>query len=92
MNFKNRLFWIVILAFAVRLLVGVSLHLGLPLHGHADEDDQAGYVFTDARIRDEQAWNLASSDHPIWDAFSRKFSFHADVLNMPAGGGVHLSQ
>lgn len=74
MNFKNKLFWIVALAFAVRLLVGVSLHLGLPLYGHADEDDRTGYVFTDARIRDEQAWKLASSDRPIWDAFSRKFS------------------
>lgn len=74
MNFKNKLFWIVVLAFAVRLLVGVSLHLGLPLYGHADEDDQAGYVFTDAHIRDDQAWKLASSDRPILDAFSRKFS------------------
>jgi hypothetical protein len=74
MFFKNKLFWIILLAFAARLLVGVSLHLGLPLYGHADEDDRAGYVFTDAHIRDDQAWKLASSDHPIWDAFSRKFS------------------
>lgn len=66
--------WIVALAFAVRLLVGVSLHLGLPVYGHEDEDDQAGYVFTDAHIRDDQAWTLAGSDRPILDAFSRKFS------------------
>ncbi|MCK7481608.1 MAG: hypothetical protein M0C28_33850 [Candidatus Moduliflexus flocculans] len=52
----------------MRMLVGSSLHLGLPLYGHADEDDRAGYVFTDARIRDDQAWNLASSDRPILDA------------------------
>lgn len=65
---------ILLLAFALRLLVGVSLHLGLPLYGHEDEDDKAGYVFTDAHIRDDQAWKLASSDRPIWDAFSRKFS------------------
>ncbi|MBI4760821.1 MAG: hypothetical protein ACOYYF_14365 [Chloroflexota bacterium] len=74
MFLKNKLFWIVAIAFGVRLLVGVSLHLGLPLYGHADEDDRAGYVFTDAHIRDNQAWKLASSDRPIWDAFSRKFS------------------
>ncbi len=74
MFLKNKLFWIVVLAFAVRMLVGVSLHLGLPLYGHADEDDRTGYVFTDAHIRDDQAWSLASSDRPIWDAFSRKFS------------------
>ncbi len=74
MKHYQKLLWIVALALAVRLLVGVSLHLGLPLYGHADEDDQAGYIFTDARIRDDQAWKLASSDRPIWDAFSRKFS------------------
>jgi hypothetical protein len=74
MFLKNKLFWIIALAFAVRLFVGVSLHLGLPLYGHADEDDRAGYVFTDAHIRDDQAWTLAASDRPIWDAFSRKFS------------------
>ena len=74
MKLNQKLFWIVLLAFALRLLVGVSFHLGLPLYGHADEDDQAGYVFTDAHIRDDQAWKLAGSDRPIWDAFSRKFS------------------
>lgn len=74
MKLNQKLFWIVLLAFALRLLVGVSLNLGLPLYGHADEDDQAGYVFTDAHIRDDQAWKLAGSDRPIWDAFSRKFS------------------
>lgn len=74
MKLDKKLLWVVALVFAVRLIVGVSLHLGLPLYGHADEDDRAGYVFTDAHIRDEQAWNLASSDRPIWDAFSRKFS------------------
>ena len=74
MKLDKKLIWIVALAFAARLLVGVSLHLGLPLYGHEDEDDQAGYVFTDAHIRDDQTWNLASSDRPIWDAFSRKFS------------------
>jgi hypothetical protein len=75
MFLKNKLFWIVALAFALRLLVGVSLHLGLPLYGHSDsEEDQAGYIFTDAHIRDDQAWKLASSDRPILDAFSKKFS------------------
>ncbi|HSO12560.1 MAG TPA: hypothetical protein VLT51_09310 [Anaerolineales bacterium] len=74
MNFKNKLFWIIALAFAFRLLVGVSLHLGLPLYGHEDEDDKAGYVFTDAHLRDNQAWNLANSDRPILDAFSKKFA------------------
>jgi len=66
--------WIIVLAFALRLHVGVGLHLGLPIYGYTDEDDQAGYVFTDAHLRDDQAWALASADRPILDAFSKKFA------------------
>jgi hypothetical protein len=66
--------YILVLTFALRLLVGVSLYVFLPIYGHDDADDKAGFVFTDARIRDDQAWYLASSDRPILDAFSRKFS------------------
>ncbi len=65
---------IIALAFFLRLLVGVTLHLGLPLLGHNDKDDQAGYVFTDAHLRDDQAWKLATSEYPIIDAFSRKYA------------------
>lgn len=65
---------IVALAFILRLGVGVGLHLGLPVYGHSDEDDRAGYVFTDAHNRDNQAWVLATSEHPIMDAFSRKYA------------------
>src|SRR5690606_25655407 len=35
---------IMALAFLLRLIVGVALHLGLPVFGHDDEDDRAGYV------------------------------------------------
>jgi len=66
--------WIIFLAFALRLLVGAGVHLGLPIYGHEDEDDQAGYVFTDAHLRDNQAWALASSHRPIMDAFSKRFA------------------
>lgn len=66
---------ILTLAFAIRLLVGVSLHLALPVYGHEDEDDRAGFVFTDAHRRDVQAWELASSDSPILNAFSQKFAY-----------------
>ena len=71
---EKTLAWILLLVFALRLLVGTSLHLGLPIYGYEDEDDKAGYVFTDSHIRDNQAWSLASSDHPILDAFSKKFA------------------
>jgi hypothetical protein len=66
---------IIALAFALRLIVGVSLYLGLPLYGHDDEDDKAGYVFTDAHLRDDQAWELASSERPIVVAFTDKFAY-----------------
>jgi len=65
---------IIALAFVFRLAVGVTLNLGLPIYGHADEDDRAGYVFTDAHKRDDQAWLLATSEHPIVDAFSRNYA------------------
>jgi len=64
---------IVALAFFLRLAVGVALHLGLPVYGHADEDDRAGYVFTDAHRRDNKAWELARSGHPVLDAFSQRY-------------------
>lgn len=66
--------WIIALAFFLRLVVGVTLHLGLPVYGHDDEDDRAGYVYTDAHKRDNQAWSLATSERPILDAFSSKYA------------------
>src|SRR6266545_4002093 len=66
--------YIIALAFLLRLAVGVTLHLALPVYGHSDEDDRAGYVFTDAHNRDNQAWSLAISEHSIIDAFSEKYA------------------
>jgi hypothetical protein len=65
---------IIALAFFLRLGVGTTLHLALPVYGHNDQDDQAGYVFTDAHNRDNQAWSLAISEHSIIDAFSEKYA------------------
>ena len=65
---------IIALAFFLRLAVGVTLHLALPIYGHDDEDDRAGYVYTDAHKRDNQAWALATSERPILDAFSSKYA------------------
>lgn len=73
-NAGKTLGYIIALAFFLRLAVGVTLHLALPIYGHADADDRFGYVFTDAHNRDLQAWRLATSEHPIIDAFSRNYS------------------
>ena len=66
--------YIIALAFFLRLAVGLTLHLALPVYGHNDEDDRAGYVYTDAHKRDDQAWQLATSARPIVDAFNEKYA------------------
>ena len=71
---KPTLGYIVALAFLLRLAVGVTLQVALPIYGHEDEDDRAGYVFTDAHNRDNQAWALATSDAPLLNAFSEKYA------------------
>lgn len=67
--------WMTALAFALRFAGGVAVYLALPVYGYDDIDDQSGFVYTDARRRDAQAWELAVSDRPIWDAFSQKFAY-----------------
>jgi hypothetical protein len=74
-NTGRTLAWIVALAFALRLLLSLSLHLGLPLFGYEDTDDKAGFVFTDAHRRDDQAWELARSERPILVAFTDQFAY-----------------
>ena len=65
---------IIVLAFLLRIGVGVALHLALPIYGYNDKDDRAGYVFTDAHNRDDQAWQLATFNAPILEAFSKKYA------------------
>ena len=72
-NDGRLLSWIIALAFFLRLMVGMTLHFALPIYGHSDEDDRAGYVFTDAHRRDDQAWKLAKSELPVIDAFSEQY-------------------
>ncbi len=58
-------------AFAVRLAIGVALSLLLPVIGYqANQEHQAGYVYTDAYVRDNQAWTLAQSKDSLGTAFS----------------------
>ncbi|GAB4415283.1 MAG: hypothetical protein Kow002_00260 [Anaerolineales bacterium] len=66
----------IVLALGLRLAVGVGTYLALPINGYEDKDDRAGFVFTDAHRRDDQAWELARSDAPILSAFNRRF--HSD--------------
>src|SRR5687767_4564222 len=74
-NTGRTLAWIVAIAFALRLLVSLSLYFGLPVFGYEDADDKAGFVFTDAHRRDDQAWELSHSERPILVAFTDKFAY-----------------
>jgi len=72
---RSVLAWIIAFTFSLRLIVGISLYVFLPIYGHEDADDKSGFVFTDAHRRDDEAWGLASSERPIFDAFSKKFAY-----------------
>jgi hypothetical protein len=63
--------WMVALAFALRLGLGILLSLALPAWGYPDQPvQQAGYLFRDAYARDTQAWQLAESPESLLLAFS----------------------
>ena len=68
--------WMVALAFALRFVGGVVTYFALPVYGYVEDEDQsAGFAYTDAHRRDAQAWDLASSDKPILDAFNKKYAY-----------------
>jgi hypothetical protein len=61
------------IAFLLRLALGAALYVALPVDGNPNEQNRAGYIFFDSFRRDAQAWDLAQSDQPILNAFSKKF-------------------
>jgi hypothetical protein len=72
---KKTLIWMVAIAFTLRFAGGVATYLLLPIYGYDDADDQAGFIYTDAHRRDDQAWELATSERPIIDAFQEKYAY-----------------
>lgn len=65
--------WMIGLALILRLAAGVATYLALPVDGHNVPDDKAGYVFTDAHRRDDQAWQLAQSGQSLLGAFDKTY-------------------
>jgi hypothetical protein len=64
-----------LVSFGSRMVIGVTLALLLPVVGYQNSPEhQAGYIFTDAFFRDNQAWDLASSNKSITSAFSGGYS------------------
>ena len=75
-NGGKALAWMVALTFTLRFVGGVVTYLALPVYGYVDDEDQsAGFAYTDAHRRDAQAWDLASSDLPIYDAFNKTYAY-----------------
>ena len=64
---------LILLAFLLRLALGVTLTLALPEGGNPNPQHEAGYIFLDSYRRDAQAWELAQSDAPILSAFNKDF-------------------
>lgn len=64
---------IVVFSLLLRLGLGFITTYNLLDWGYEDEPYTSGYLFKDAYTRDNQAWDLATSDKPIWAAFSNDF-------------------
>ena len=77
--------WMVAFAFALRFAGGIATYLLLPVNGYDDEDDRAGFVYTDAHRRDEQAWELAISGQFI-GGFNQSYAYdqYGGLLTMSA--------
>ena len=73
---KKILAWMVALAFLLRFAGGVTTYLVLPVYGYVEDEDQSsGFAYTDAHRRDAQAWDLASSENSVLDAFNKKYAY-----------------
>ncbi len=60
-----------LVACGLRLIIGVTLMLLLPIVGYqTSQVHQAGYVYNDAYVRDNQAWSLATSGKSLGTAFT----------------------
>lgn len=65
-------FWAMGLALFLRLAAALTFSTLLPLIGYETDEQNAGYVFTDAFRRDTQAWELARSEDSLLEAFNQK--------------------
>ncbi len=83
--------WMLFLTLFLRLGLGIALTYILPVAGYPTDVQQAGYIFRDAFTRDVQAWNLARSTQPIWEAFDKSYQVGAVHSSDQYGGLLALS-
>ncbi|MGB8212814.1 MAG: hypothetical protein WCE68_04565 [Anaerolineales bacterium] len=63
--------WMLALSLVLRLGIGIFFSVVLPIYGNDSVVHQGGYIYRDASTYDTQAWGLASSGKPLWEAFDR---------------------
>jgi len=66
---EKSLAWMMVVAFVLRIALGMFFAWGLPQFGYDEDPQNAGFVFEDAYRREADAWHLAKSDAPIAKAF-----------------------
>ncbi len=66
--------WMMLVAFTLRLGIGIWLMQELPVQGYPTDQQKAGYVFFDAFKRDTQAYNLAKSEKPVISTFTKRYA------------------
>jgi len=66
--------WLTLAAFFSRLFIGVFLMCALPVWGYDTEQQNAGYLFQDAFMRDTASWQVADSGESLLTVFSEEFS------------------
>jgi hypothetical protein len=71
---SRTLLLVLLLSLILRLGLGVVFSFVLPPYGNDNEMQNAGYIFRDSYQRDNQAWELATSDTPLWQAFNKSYS------------------
>lgn len=65
--------WMMVIAFFIRISLGIFLMWGLPQFGYDTPVQQAGFVYADPFQRETNAWALAQSGEPLRLAFSESF-------------------
>ncbi len=63
---------LLLVTFFTRLLLGVFLHAALPSIGYDNAAENAGYVYSDAYLRDTQALLLARGEESLFTAFGEE--------------------
>ncbi|MGD8732658.1 MAG: hypothetical protein PVH92_12330, partial [Anaerolineales bacterium] len=81
------LFVAALLAFLLRLGVGLALYKALPVYGYGERAERAGYVYWDAFKRDSDAYARGRGETPLISAFTdpKRSDQYGGLLFVSAG-------